>query len=289
MKVAWKVINGYGPYAYLQEAVWQGNNKVVSKHIKYLGSFGKGGVLPGNKVKGYPKVRISVVPRELVVQLKPKPAEKVRDYHNKLKKKMGSYEISDDDMNQWLETLEETLSPEEVDEFQSYDPSLDYLPLPADIPDLRRDLSEALEQQAIELDQARADVKNLESLYSTASIPKDAKYLAGLTIPQLYLLIAYGKGSSEVDRRASQRNVVADYWHWDKDDFENIEAPELLGELLDLGPYNSATQSYKRKRNLRDVQMLFGNPMTLADAKAKQAVIRANYNKTKKELQDLAA
>ena len=109
MKVAWKVINGYGPYAYLQEAVWQGNNKVVSKHIKYLGSFGKGGVLPGNKVKGYPKVRISVVPRELVVQLKPKPAEKVRDYHNKLKKKMGSYEISDDDMNQWLETLEETL------------------------------------------------------------------------------------------------------------------------------------------------------------------------------------
>ena len=82
---------------------------------------------------------------------------------------------------------------------------------------------------------------------------------------------------------------MADYWHWDKDDFENIEAPELLGELLDLGPYNSATQSYKRKRNLRDVQMLFGNPMTLADAKAKQAVIRANYNKTKKELQDLAA
>ena len=35
-KVAWKYIKGYGPYAYLQESVRIGD-KVVSKHLKYLG------------------------------------------------------------------------------------------------------------------------------------------------------------------------------------------------------------------------------------------------------------
>ena len=36
VKVAWKYINGYGPYAYLQESVREGD-KVTSKHLKYLG------------------------------------------------------------------------------------------------------------------------------------------------------------------------------------------------------------------------------------------------------------
>ena len=38
--VAWKTINGYGPYAYLQQSLWQGNGKVVSQHIAYLGKLG---------------------------------------------------------------------------------------------------------------------------------------------------------------------------------------------------------------------------------------------------------
>ena len=37
VKVAWKTINGYGPYAYLQKSVKSGG-KVTSKHIAYLGA-----------------------------------------------------------------------------------------------------------------------------------------------------------------------------------------------------------------------------------------------------------
>ncbi len=51
MKVAWKTINGYGPYAYLQQSVWMGGGKVVSKHIEYLGKLGSGTLLPGGFVE----------------------------------------------------------------------------------------------------------------------------------------------------------------------------------------------------------------------------------------------
>ena len=45
VKMTWKVINGYGPYAYLQKSVKSGG-KVVSDHIAYLGKAGKGPI-PG--------------------------------------------------------------------------------------------------------------------------------------------------------------------------------------------------------------------------------------------------
>ena len=46
VKIAWKVINGYGPYAYLQKSV-KTDGKVTSKHIAYLGAMGKKGLIPG--------------------------------------------------------------------------------------------------------------------------------------------------------------------------------------------------------------------------------------------------
>ena len=289
MKVAWKVVRGHGPYAYLQESVWKGDGKVVSKHIKYLGPFGKSGVFPGKRVKGYPKVRILSVPPEIVVQLKAKPAEKVMDYHNKLKKKMGSYEISDDDMNQWLETVEAEFSPEEMEEFERYDPLENYPPIPANIPDIRRDLSYKLEEQASELDKAESDVKALEGLYESAQYNKKLPYLRGLSVPQIYSLIAYGKGDESVLRGDRSSGAVADYWSYGADELENIEAPELLGELLDLGRWNPRTKTYERKRTLRDVQGLFGAPMTLGEAKARRALLRSDFKKTKRELEQLAA
>ena len=45
MKVAWKYIKGYGPYAYLQSSERDGDS-VTSKHVRYLGRAG-GNLLPG--------------------------------------------------------------------------------------------------------------------------------------------------------------------------------------------------------------------------------------------------
>lgn len=49
MKIAWKVINGYGPYAYLQESIWKGNDKVISQHLAYLGKAGATAMIGGKK------------------------------------------------------------------------------------------------------------------------------------------------------------------------------------------------------------------------------------------------
>ena len=79
VKIAWKVINGYGPYAYLQESV-KNNGKVTSKHIAYLGAAGKNGLVPGKKFTVPPSedfegVRLMVpfVGEETVDALKPGP------------------------------------------------------------------------------------------------------------------------------------------------------------------------------------------------------------------------
>lgn len=45
MKIVWKYIKGYGPYAYLQESVRDGDS-VTSKHVAYLGRAG-GSLVPG--------------------------------------------------------------------------------------------------------------------------------------------------------------------------------------------------------------------------------------------------
>ena len=80
VKIAWKVINGHGPYAYLQKSVKQPNGSVVSQHLAYLGGIGKKGMFPG-KVFNVPptddgkfdggRVLINPVPDELKAQLKP--------------------------------------------------------------------------------------------------------------------------------------------------------------------------------------------------------------------------
>ena len=77
VKVAWKVINGHGPYAYLQESV-KDDGKVTSKHIAYLGSVGKKGLIPGKNLTIPPsekyeggRVMIPFVGDETLQDLKP--------------------------------------------------------------------------------------------------------------------------------------------------------------------------------------------------------------------------
>ena len=79
VKVAWKVINGYGPYAYLQESV-KNDGKVTSKHIAYLGAAGKNGLIPGKNFNVPPsedfdgaRIMVPFVGEETVDALKPGP------------------------------------------------------------------------------------------------------------------------------------------------------------------------------------------------------------------------
>ena len=69
VKVAWKVINGHGPYAYLQKSVKHPDGTVTSDHIAYLGAMKPGGPLPGkfltvsgNKFGDYDGQRLFVNP-----------------------------------------------------------------------------------------------------------------------------------------------------------------------------------------------------------------------------------
>ena len=79
VKVAWKTVNGYGPYAYLQKSV-KVQGHVHSKHLAYLGKAGKGGLIPGkhfnvpssgNFAGG--RVRVPFVGEETEETLKPGP------------------------------------------------------------------------------------------------------------------------------------------------------------------------------------------------------------------------
>ena len=69
VKLAWKVINGHGPYAYLQKSVKHPDGTVTSDHIAYLGAMKPGGPLPGkfltvsgNKFGEYDGQRLFVNP-----------------------------------------------------------------------------------------------------------------------------------------------------------------------------------------------------------------------------------
>ncbi len=76
--IAWKVINGYGPYAYLQQSVRIGD-KVISKHLQYLGGAGGGSMMrPGKSIsyQGDP-VFAPPFPEELLEKLKDGPKEKL--------------------------------------------------------------------------------------------------------------------------------------------------------------------------------------------------------------------
>ena len=79
VKVAWKTVNGYGPYAYLQESV-KIEGHVHSKHLAYLGKAGKGGLIPGKHFNvpssgGFAggRVRVPFVGEETEETLKPGP------------------------------------------------------------------------------------------------------------------------------------------------------------------------------------------------------------------------
>ena len=79
VKVAWKTVNGYGPYAYLQKSV-KVQGHVHSKHLAYLGKAGKGGLIPGKHFNvpssgGFAggRVRVPFVGEETEETLKPGP------------------------------------------------------------------------------------------------------------------------------------------------------------------------------------------------------------------------
>ena len=80
VKVAWKTIKGYGPYAYLQHSIKDQDGTVTSKHLAYLGKLGAGGLFPGHHLTisakqaqgfGGGRVRVPYVSSELQENLKP--------------------------------------------------------------------------------------------------------------------------------------------------------------------------------------------------------------------------
>ena len=86
VKIAWKTIKGYGPYAYLQESVKLKSGQVVSKHLAYLGKAGAGGLVPGygfrvpGKVAEYggKTVPVPEVSPDIVAKLNPKSIKLVQ-------------------------------------------------------------------------------------------------------------------------------------------------------------------------------------------------------------------
>ena len=83
MKVAWKVINGYGPYAYLQKSVKYPGGKVISEHVAYLGSMSKPKIQallePGQSFKwGNQTIVVPKIPDPLFKQLGKKSQAKIK-------------------------------------------------------------------------------------------------------------------------------------------------------------------------------------------------------------------
>ena len=99
VKVAWKVINGHGPYAYLQKSVKTGN-KVKSEHIAYLGKVGTGGVIPGKHVN-VPKseefeggrIPVPYVGDEVMEKLKPGLKSAVQYIEHQSKQGLPAHQI----------------------------------------------------------------------------------------------------------------------------------------------------------------------------------------------------
>ena len=92
--IAWKTINGYGPYAYLQHSVKVGQGHVNSMHIAYLGKVGviatpgQTVTIRANMVTGTAdvvakaqigaKVLVPGIGKKLIAGLKPGPATKIK-------------------------------------------------------------------------------------------------------------------------------------------------------------------------------------------------------------------
>ena len=90
VKVAWKTIKGYGPYAYLQHSVKDQDGTVTSKHLAYLGKLGAGGLFPGHHLTisakqaqgfGGGRVRVPYVSSELQENLKPQGQALTQSIH----------------------------------------------------------------------------------------------------------------------------------------------------------------------------------------------------------------
>ena len=99
VKIAWKVINGYGPYAYLQETLKE-QGKVKSKHLAYLGAAGTNGLIPGKMltveaVEDFPGGRVMVpsVGDDTLDALKPKPMAKVQLMHEKVGEGLSKQQV----------------------------------------------------------------------------------------------------------------------------------------------------------------------------------------------------
>ena len=84
VKIAWKTIKGYGPYAYLQQSVKLKDGKVISQHLAYLGKLGSNSLVPGHHVSvsltgERPNLQVLVphVPPALKKELKPSSTQLV--------------------------------------------------------------------------------------------------------------------------------------------------------------------------------------------------------------------
>ena len=102
VKVAWKVINGHGPYAYLQKSVKKPNGSVTSQHLAYLGGIGKKGMFPGKSFNVPPtddgkfdggRVLINPVPDELKAQLKPAALEALESIEEQVQSGVPTQDI----------------------------------------------------------------------------------------------------------------------------------------------------------------------------------------------------
>ena len=99
VKIAWKTINGYGPYAYLQESQKE-QGKVKSKHLAYLGAAGTNGLVPGKMltveaVEDFPggRVMVPTVGDDTLVALKPKPKAKVELMQDKVGEGLSKQQV----------------------------------------------------------------------------------------------------------------------------------------------------------------------------------------------------
>ena len=102
VKVAWKVINGNGPYAYLQKSVKHPDGTVTSEHIAYLGGIKPGGPVPGKSLTlsdtkhgqyDGTRVKINPVPKALKESLSDNALAKLASIEAQVKEGVPSHGI----------------------------------------------------------------------------------------------------------------------------------------------------------------------------------------------------
>ena len=82
MKITWKVINGCGPYAYLQDSISNGKGSSSSRHLKYLGR----NLTPGGSIEiDGQMVQVPDIPDGIRVKLNPTALKNCPDNPDELK------------------------------------------------------------------------------------------------------------------------------------------------------------------------------------------------------------